>query len=126
MIVKKLKPFYVDERGAMTHLLDGKVKIIGALLITCKKGAVRANHYHTHDTHYAYMLKGSMEYTYQDLKKKNSKKRSVLVKEGELVFTPPMVGHAMRFLEDSTFLALTTEKRDKTSYETDTIRIKLI
>ena len=126
MIIKKLKPFYVDERGTMTHLLDGKIKIIGALLITCNKGAIRANHYHTHDIHYSYMLKGSMEYTYQNLKVKNSKKRSIIVHEGDLVYTPPMTGHAMRFLEDSIFLALTTEKRDKSSYETDTIRLKLI
>lgn len=126
MVVKKLKPFHTDERGTMTHLLDGKVKIVSALLITCRKGAVRANHYHTHDTHYSYMLKGSMEYTYQDIRKKGAKKQSVIVKEGEIVISPPLVAHAMLFLEDSVFLALTTEKRDQSSYETDIIRLKLI
>ena len=124
--VKRLKPFYTDERGAMTHLLDGKIKIVGALLITCKKGSIRANHYHTHDMHYSYMLKGSMEYLYQDLKKKGAKKRSVIVKEGELVVSPPMVAHAMRFLEDSVFLALTTQPRARSQYEKDTVRVTLI
>lgn len=125
-IVKKLKPFHVDERGEMTHLLDGELKIVGALLITCKKGAIRANHYHTHDTHYAYILSGSMEYVYQDMHKENSHKHSIIVKTGELVMTPPKIAHAMRFLEDSMFIALTTEERDQASYEKDTKKIKLI
>ncbi len=126
MVAKKLKPFHKDHRGTMTHLLDGKTNIVGAVLITCKKGAVRANHYHTHDTHYSYMLKGSMNYVYQVLNKKGTKKRSIIVKEGEIVHTPPMVGHAMIFLEDSMFLALTTEQRNQSSYETDTKRIALV
>jgi len=110
----------------MTHLLDGKTPIVGAVLITCKKGAVRANHYHTYSTHYSYMLKGSMNYVYQDLKKKDARKRSIIVREGEMVHTPPMVAHAMVFLEDSIFLALTTGKRNKSSYEGETKRIALV
>lgn len=110
----------------MTHLLDGKMAIVGVLLITCKKEAVRANHYHRHDTHFSYMLKGSMEYTYKNMRKKNAKIHSVIVKEGDIVESPPMVAHAMRFLEDSVFLALTTEKRDQSAYESDTVRVTLI
>ena len=72
--VKKIKPFHIDERGEMSHLLEGKTPITSVLLITSKKGAIRANHYHKKDTHYAYMLKGKMEYAYQDLKSKNKKK----------------------------------------------------
>ncbi len=126
VFIKKLKPFHEDERGTMTHLLDGKIKIIGALLVTCKKGAIRANHYHTHDIHYSYMLKGSMRYVYQDLRKKGVKKRSAIVRAGHIVETLPMTAHAMLFLEDSIFLALTTEKRDQSSYESDTVRVTLI
>ncbi len=110
----------------MYHLLDGRTNIIGALLVTCKKGAVRANHYHRKDTHVTYILKGSMAYTYKSAAKRNARKKTVLVKEGQLVRTPPMVAHAMKFLEDSVFLALTTEKRGRTNYEHDTIRVKLI
>lgn len=124
--VKKVKPFHVDDRGEMFYLLDKSAPITSALYITCKKGAVRANHYHKKDTHYSYMIKGSMEYTYQDVKDKNAKKHKVLIKKGEIVETPPMTMHAMRFLQDSIFIALTTEARNQKKYEKDTVRVKLI
>lgn len=124
-IVRKVTPFFIDDRGEMSHLLHDEIKIIGVLLITCKKGAIRANHYHKKDTHYSYMLKGSMEYTYKELKK-GARKHRVIVREGEVVETPPNTIHAMKFLEDSAFLALTTEERDQKKYEKDTVRVKLV
>jgi quercetin dioxygenase-like cupin family protein len=125
-LLKKVKPFFADERGEMFHLLDKKTPITSVLLITSRKGAIRANHYHKKDTHYSYLLSGSMEYTYRDLGGKNTKKKSVIIKKGEIVETPPMTEHAMRFLEDSVFLALTTEERDQKKYEKDTVRVKLV
>lgn len=122
----KVKPFFKDERGEISYLLPEKQEINGALLITCKKGSIRANHYHKKDTHYSYMLKGSMEYVYQDLDSKAKAKKTIIVKQGEIVYTPPKVIHAMRFLEDSTFLALTTQERDHKKYEKDTVRTQLI
>lgn len=124
--VRKVKAFHVDERGEMSHLLEGKVKISSALLISSRKGAIRANHYHKKDSHYCYLLKGKMEYVCQDLTSRNSSKKTLLVKEGEIVYTPPMIAHAMWFLEDSVFLALTTEPREQSEYEKDTVRIELI
>lgn len=125
MLVKKITPFFIDERGKMSHLVNDEVKFTSALLITSKKGAIRANHYHKKDTHYSFMLKGSMEYSYQSLQGK-SKKQAIIVKKGEIVKTPPNIIHAMRFLEDSAFLVLTTEARDREAYEKDTVRVKLI
>lgn len=124
--VKTIKPFHIDERGEMRHLIDDRTPITSVLLITSKKGAIRANHYHKKDTHYSYMLEGKMEYTYQNLKIKNKKKQSVIIEKGDIVCTPPMTIHAMRFLADSVFLAITTEDRDQKKYEKDTIRVKLI
>ncbi len=125
-IIKKIQPFFIDERGEMSYLLDNASNITSVLYITCKKGAVRANHYHKKDTHYSYMVNGSMEYTYQDVKAKNAKKHKIIVKKGEIVESPPMTIHAMRFLEDSSFIALTTESRDRKKYEKDTVRVKLV
>lgn len=124
--VRKIKPFFVDERGEMSYLLDESATITSALYITCKKGSIRANHYHKKDTHYSYMLKGSMEYTYQDAKDKNAKKHTVIVSKGEIVETRPMTIHAMKFPEDSIFIAFTTEERDQAKYEKDTVRTKLV
>lgn len=121
----KIKPDFVDDRGEIFKLLDdGKTDIKSVLLITCKKGSIRANHYHKTDSHYSYMVSGSMEYFERPINGK--KTESIIVKEGEIVFTPPMVEHAMRFLEDSVFLALATKSRQHKSYEEDTVRVKLI
>lgn len=125
-IIKKVKPFFIDERGEMFHLLDGKQKFTSVLLITCKKGAIRAKHYHKKDTHYSYMLKGKMEYTYRNMKNPKSKNKTIVVEKGYIVYTPPMIAHAMKFLEDSEFLAITTEERNQAKYEKDTVRLKVI
>lgn len=124
--IKKVKPFHVDERGEMSHLLDSKIPITGAVLITCKKGSIRANHYHKTDTHYSYMLKGKMAYYYRSLNTKDKKLHKVIVKEGDVVHTPPKMLHAMKFLEDSVFIALSTEPRSRRTYERGTVRVKLI
>lgn len=124
--VRKIKPFHIDDRGEMSYLLDGKIKVNSVLLITSKKGAVRANHCHRKDSHYAYVLKGKMKYFYRDAKKKGAPTKNLVVKAGDIIYTPPMEDHAMKFLEDSAFLALTTEKRSQKSYEKDLIRVKLI
>lgn len=123
--VKKISPFFTDSRGEISNIINGEAKIKSILLITCKKGAIRANHYHKKDIHYSFLIKGKMEYVSKDVDLK-SKPESVIVNEGEMVYTPPMKIHAMRFLEDSVFLAFATEARAQNDYEEDLIRVKLI
>lgn len=123
--IKKINPFFTDARGEISNLITDDVKIKSILLLTCKKGSIRANHYHKKDKHYSFIIKGKMEYISKDVNSK-SKPKSVIVGEGEIVFTPPMKVHAMRFLEDSTFLAFATEPREKNDYEEDLTRVKLI
>lgn len=124
-VVQSIKPFHKDERGEMFHLLDKEVNFTSVLLITSKKGTIRANHYHKKDTHYCYVIEGKMEYTYKEIGN-NKPKKTVIIKKGDVVTTLPMTQHAMKFLEESVFLALTTESRDKKKYEKDTVRIKLV
>jgi len=116
------KPF-VDARGAIQPLVERAMG--SALLITCKKGAVRANHYHKTDWHYAYLLSGAMEY-YHRPTGSTQKPEMLVVKSGEMVFTPPNVDHAMKFLEDTEFITLSRNTRDQASYEADVVRITLI
>lgn len=123
-IVKKVKPFHVDERGEMSYIFNQKTSIASVLFITCKKGSIRANHYHKKGSHYDYVLGGKIEYIYRKVGSK--KKHSVIISKGEVVYTPPMTIHAMRFLEDSLLLVLTPEKRYKNKYEKDTVREKII
>jgi len=124
-IFKKIKPLHIDGRGVMTYLIEG-APVQSVLHITCKKGSIRANHIHMKDSHYSYMLKGSMNYYFREGTSEKSSVRHVKVKQGEMVYTPPHEAHAMRFLEESVFLAFTTEKRSKNKYEEDLKRVELI
>ena len=45
---------------------------------------------------------------------------------GEMVYSAPGVPHAMKFLESSVFLAMTTQKRLKGKYDKDTIPYEII
>lgn len=122
----KPKPFHVDKRGSITQLLNRSVKIKSALLITCKKNEIRANHYHKKDEHYVYLLKGQMKYYYKDVNNNLSKTKSIIINKGEIIRTPAMEAHSMKFLKNSIFLALSTEPRNQQKYEKDTVKIKLI
>ena len=125
-VLRSIKPEFVDERGGITKLLDdGRTIIRSVLLITSRKGSVRANHYHKKDSHYTYLLSGRMEYTEFHVGQE-SKKESAILEAGDMVYSAPMVAHAMRFLEDSVFLALATESRSQAAYEEDTVRIKVV
>ncbi len=129
-VLRGIKPEFVDERGGITRVLDdGRTVIRSVLLITSRKGAIRANHYHRKDSHYSYLLSGRMEYSEQPVDssgKAHGKTETVILEAGDMVYSAPMVLHAMRFLEDSVFLALATESRHRQAYEEDTIRVKLI
>lgn len=124
--IKKIEPFSVEDRGAISRLLDDEVNIISILLITSKKGSIRANHYHKKDVHYIYLLEGKIEYSYMDPNSKSKKINTVKVNKGHLIHTPSMVAHATKFLEDSVFLAFSIRPRNKRAYEKDTVRIDFI
>jgi len=126
-VFRQVKPEFTDERGEILKILDdGKTTIKSVLLITSKKGAVRANHFHKADSHYVYLLSGSMEYTEQPVNGNENQRETIIVNAGDMVYTPPMVSHAMKFLEDSTFLALSPHSRHQAAYESDLVRVKLI
>ena len=50
----------------------------------------------------------------------------MIIKKGELFFTPPMVDHAMKFLEYTEFITLGRGSRKKINYDKDTKKIILI
>ncbi|MBI3553563.1 MAG: cupin domain-containing protein [Elusimicrobia bacterium] len=118
-----LEAAHADDRGAIQPLVERLMR--SAQLISSKKGVVRANHYHKTDWHYCYMVSGSMEY-YERPADSKDKPSKILVKAGQLVFTPPLVEHAMKFLEDTVWLTLSRNPRDQDAYEADVVRVRLI
>ncbi|MBU0952201.1 MAG: hypothetical protein KKH91_05185 [Elusimicrobia bacterium] len=120
-IVSMIAPFE-DGRGYIQTLVDGGIQAIQ--VITSKANTVRANHYHKADSHFMYVIKGTMKYFHRPAGDKSAPSW-LLVKAGQMVFTPPLVEHAVEFTEDSEFLNITGKPRDQGSYEDDIVRVEL-
>ena len=118
-----LEAAFVDDRGAIQPLVDALMQ--SAVLIDSKKGAMRANHYHKTDWHYCYVMSGCIEY-YHRPTGSTDEPECIRVETGQMVFTPPMVDHAMYFPEDTVFLTLGRNPRDQVSYEADVVRIEMV
>jgi quercetin dioxygenase-like cupin family protein len=114
---------FLDERGCLQNLLDTPINSV--IYVTSTPGSIRANHYHQDDWHYAYLVSGEMIY-YHRAVGATEQPEEVRVKPGDMIFTPPMVEHAMKFLVDSTFIAFGGRPRDQESYEADLVRVTLI
>ncbi len=116
------KPF-VDDRGAIQPLVDRMMK--SAVMIESKAGSLRANHYHKTDWHYCYVISGCIEY-YHRPTGSTEEPEMILVKQGQMMFTPPMIDHGMKFPEDTVFLTLSRNPRDQATYEADVVRVDML
>lgn len=119
-VIVPLERSFDDDRGGIQPLVD--VTMESCVLISSKKGTVRANHYHKTDWHYCYVMSGEIDY-YHRPTGSTEKPEKVTVHQGELFFTPPMVDHAMVFPKDTVFLTLGRNSREQAVYEADVIRI---
>ena len=109
-----------DKRGEILSIIDETIRNVS--LISCNAKSIRSNHYHKTDWHFIYVLKGSFEYYF---KKTNSdeKVQKKIVKKGDLLFTGPVVDHAMFYTEETEIIVLSKNPRDQKTYEEDTVRI---
>ena len=114
---------FQDDRGSIVPLADEEMK--SAVLISSKKGSIRANHYHKTDWHYCYVLEGKIEYHWRKVGDTGEPKKKI-ISAGENFFTPPLVEHAMVFLEDTNFICLGKNSRCQASYEADVVRVSLV
>ncbi len=116
-------PPFTDSRGSLRNILDTPIRSV--IYVTSTLGAVRANHYHQDDWHYCYLVSSEMLYYHRAVGDANPP-TEVRVVPGDMIYTPPKVEHAMKFLTDSTFIAFGGRPRDQESYEADLVRVKLI
>ena len=112
-----------DSRGSIQTLVNFPMKNIA--IISSRKDTVRSNHYHMTDWHYMYVLKGSFDY-YSRPTGSDQELEVLNVRQGEMVFTPPMEDHATVFLEDTELIVMSRNPRDQESYERDVRRVVLI
>lgn len=125
--VTHVKEEIKESRGSISFVVDNApVPFQSVLRITSKKGSIRSNHYHKHDSHYIYVERGACEYSEKPATGKNAKIETVILKPGDVVLSKPMVIHAVKFLEDSVIYAFTTEKREHDAYEKDTVRVIIV
>ena len=118
-----LSGVFEDKRGKIFNIAN--LLFRSCALIKSKKNSIRANHYHKKDWHYCYVLKGKIAY-YHRRHGLKTKPKKIIINEGELFFTPPMVDHAMQFLSYTEFLTLGRGSRSKINYDKDTNKIDLI
>jgi quercetin dioxygenase-like cupin family protein len=119
MKVEKIRPTFSDERGDIIDVLRDSV-VEYATVITSKKHAVRANHYHKETFQYVYLLSGRMRVVAQMPGEAPSE---VILGPGDLIVNVPLERHAFEALEDSTMLVLTRGPRGGENYEKDTFRL---
>ena len=119
-VIVELEQPFADARGEILPLVD--VPMESCVLITSKKGTVRANHYHKTDWHFCYVTSGAIDY-YHRPHGSDEKPQKVTIKAGQMFFTPPLVDHAMVFTEDTSFLTFGRNSRSQEVYEADVVRI---
>ena len=121
-VIVQLQKAIVEDRGIIQMLID--FPIGSALVITSKKGTTRGNHYHLEDDHYSYLESGKIEYFYRTAGSSEDPNVNIII-PGHMFYSPPMVEHTMKFLEDSKFYVFAKRQRDQESYESDVVRVNL-
>ncbi len=121
MEIKKIDEAFSDERGSISDIFY-KTQIDHVAIIKNKEGNfVRGNHYHKKTTQHIYMTKGRINYWYKPLDS-NSEPKSIEVKEGYLVTSPPYEVHSLEIVGESEFIVFSEGLRGGDDYESDTFR----
>ena len=116
----KIKIATKDSRGDIADIFY-KHPVDHVAIINSKKGVFRGDHYHKETTQHMYMSKGSLRYYYRNVDEGNDKVKSVVIKQGEMVSTPPNEVHALEILTDNQFIVFSEGLRGGGDYENDTI-----
>jgi len=90
-------------------------------LITFKKGAVRANHYHERTIQWNYVISGEILLLTQV---PGAEKKERALKKGDFAVTREGERHALQGMTDAEVLILTKGPRAGTQYEKDTFRLE--
>ncbi len=125
MKYEKIETATSDERGRISDILYKADINHVAIIETHKGGVIRGNHYHKISTQKIFMTKGSLRYWYQPYDQSEPVK-SVVVKEYEMVTTPPFEVHSLEMLGESQFIVFSQGLRGGNDYEIDTYRDRVI
>lgn len=115
---------FVDERGTITPVAEGNWKTV--ILISSKKGAKRANHYHKTDTHLMHIISGRARYVETGQDDHYGFTVDRIVGPGDQILTVPDIPHAMEFLEDSVMIVCSVNERNPEQYLQEIVPCKLL
>lgn len=114
---------FIDARGEIKNLLLTPITSVAE--IRSARGAVRANHYHLTDWHYAYVVSGQVLYFERDIDSKDMP-TPMEINPGQMFFTPPMREHAMLFTQDSVIMTFAKNIRSHENHESDLVRVSFV
>jgi uncharacterized RmlC-like cupin family protein len=109
---------FSDSRGTIKNIADGALGDVA--VISSKPNSIRANHVHNQDWHLSYLVDGEIKYFWEE----DLKQKSLIIKPGEIFYTPPKTTHKMLFLKESIFIAVAAMSRTQENYENDTTRLE--
>lgn len=90
-----------------------------------RKGAIRANHWHRTDAHWAYVVRGVVFYFERPVGSTEIPKPQVFIAR-EKFFTPSGVEHAMLFATDTDLITMARNVRLHEQHEADVVRVTFI
>lgn len=116
---------HIDDRGTIADIFYN-ANLHHVAIVKSNPHALRGNHYHKETTQHMLMTKGAMEYWYKPVGSTEPSKM-VLAVVGDLISTPPMEIHALRYLDEaSEFIVFSEGPRGGCDYEADTFRVDSI
>ncbi len=121
-LVKLEEPFF-NEAGSIHNLWLGPMG--GTALIRSKQGAIRSNHYHKTDWHLLFCFRGAGEY-YQRAVGDERIPEPLKFYTGMMIYTPPMVEHAVKFSSDTVMFSMSRNARSKEEHEADLVRVRFL
>ena len=111
----------IDERGKISDIFYDE-NINHVAIIASEPNSIRGNHYHKLTTQHELVIKGELEYWFKPLESEAAAE-TLILKEGDIVTTPPFEVHAFRFLSNNEFIVFSQGLRGGKDYENDTFRI---
>lgn len=112
-------PSFEDGRGSITDLIQNE-RIDAVTLITFRRGAVRANHYHKETVQWNFVISGTILLVTQ---RPGEPVQECTLEKGAFAVTQPNEAHALKALTDSELLVFTKGPRAGQDYEVDTFRL---
>jgi dTDP-4-dehydrorhamnose 3,5-epimerase-like enzyme len=118
---KRIETGTSDNRGRISDIFYKAAIEHVAIIESVRAGLIRGNHYHKKTTQHIFITKGSLRYWYQPVDG-SAPVKSIVVREYELVSTPPFEVHSLEILEPNQFIVFSSGLRGGADYEADTFR----